>query len=251
MDTDTLVESRVADGRKLIGLLELKGIDLAAAAWVSTGESGRWSLYLATGDVDTKGLESAYREVNAVLRSMRGIGIATDEVKLVGRSNAIARDLLAIRGDSTSGVPVRYRGSLPSGIGVEEVYIYPPHAPLRLPFTVSYTRRAGTNRWQPQIEQGDVLTGVSASGAMSYATVRWEGEAAGTEMFARVLVLVEIGPQFEEADAWDHPAVRRTLKRQAETIANEMFQSHHPDAVIEPIDDQEPRAGGVGARGTR
>ena len=72
MDSDALVEEQIEDGRKLIGLLKLKGIDVTAAAWVKSGERDTWSLYIATEEVDKNGSLAAYHKILGVLRSMPG-----------------------------------------------------------------------------------------------------------------------------------------------------------------------------------
>jgi hypothetical protein len=53
-----------------------------------------------------------------------------------------------------------------------------------------------------------------------------------------VLVLLEIGPQFDDERLLKNPGVLRAMKWQAAIIADEMFKSHHPDAVIEHVDDE-------------
>jgi hypothetical protein len=168
VDTDTLVENRIDDGRKLIELLALKGIDFTAAAWVMTGEQCVWYLYIITEEIDKKGPTAAYREVYGVHRTMAGVSISASEIKLIGRSNPIARDILTLRGGSMAGMPVRLRGCLLGGMVVEEVYIYPPYAPLRLSFRIMYTRQGDANHWQARAEQGDLFRGTQASGAVSY-----------------------------------------------------------------------------------
>ena len=240
MDSATLVEKqKIDDGRKLIGLLALKEIDVTAAAWVKTYEEGNWFLYIATETVDKKGLATAYREVYGVLRAMPEAWISASEVKLVGKSNPITKDILTIRGERTANVPTRYHGSFLGGIGVEDVYIYPPYDPLRLWFSVSYTRQGDTNNWQARTKQGDLFRDTKATGAVAYSTARWEGEPEGAEKQATVAVLLEVGPQFDDPKILEDPNVQRVTRREAATIADEMFKHHHPGAVIEHVDDEE------------
>ena len=97
MDTATLVKKREDDGRRLIGLLAERNIDVTVAAWVKTSEEGTWFLYIATEEVDKKGLANAYREVYGLLRSIEGTCISTSDIKLVGKKNAITTDLVAVR----------------------------------------------------------------------------------------------------------------------------------------------------------
>jgi hypothetical protein len=74
---------------------------------------------------------------------------------------------------------------------------------------------------------------------VSYSTVRWDG----TESFATVSVLLEVGPQFDDRRSLDDPNVRRLMRRQAAITADEMFKSYHRDAEIEHYEDEEPAAG--------
>ena len=95
-------------------------------------------LYIASEAVDKKGPVAAYREVYGELRSIQGVWISTSEIKLIGKSNPIATDILAIREIRTETIPNHYHGPLLGGVGVEELYIYPPYTPLRKAFTVNY-----------------------------------------------------------------------------------------------------------------
>jgi hypothetical protein len=239
VDTITLVENRIDDGRKLFELLSLKGVDVSAAAWVMTGDAGIWYLYIVTDEVDKKGLTAAYRDVYDVHRTMSGVCISATEIKLVGNSSPIARDILAIRGDATATTSIHHPGSLLGGLAVEEVYIYPPYAPLRLSFTVTYTRHDETNHWEAHAKRGRLFRGIQASGAASYSTARWGGEPGGTERFAMVSVLIDVGPQFDDRKSLNDPNVRQLMMQQAMILGDEMFRSHHPDAVIEHVNDDE------------
>ena len=74
---------------------------------------------------------------------------------------------------------------------------------------------------------------MSAKGAVAYSTALWEGEKEGDEDHATVSVLLEVDPNFDEENTFIHPDVWNLLKSQARQMADEMFKSRHPDAVIE------------------
>jgi hypothetical protein len=245
MDSDALVEEQIEVGRKVIGLLKLKGIDVTAAAWIKAGEMGIWSLYIATEDADRNGKTAAHLEIRSALRSMPEADIPRLELKVIGASHPLAKDIQKILGDPAATIPVRYRGSFLGGMGVDGVYIYPPFDPLRLAFTVAYSRFGDTNHWLARTERGELLRGTQARGAMGYLTARWRRDQEGIERFATVPVLLEIGPQFDDRRSLDDPNVRREMSRQAATVADEMFRSHHPDAEIEH-DDEDLRAAAIG-----
>ena len=126
MDTEPLVENQIDDGWKLIDLLAQKGLDVTAAGWLKTGEEGRWYLYLASKEVDEKGIGVAYGEVYGVLQSMEASWLSMSEVKLIGRDNPITKDMLEIYRQHPAGIPARYRRpySYFGNLVVDEFYLY-------------------------------------------------------------------------------------------------------------------------------
>jgi hypothetical protein len=246
MDSDALVEEQIEVGRKVVGLLKLKGIDVTAAAWVKAGERGTWSLYIASEDVDKNGRMAASLEIRGALQSMPEANVPLLELRVIGASDPLARDIQKILGEPAPSIPVRYPGSFLGGIAVDGVYIYPPFEPRRLAFTVAYARFGDTNHWLARTERGELLQGTQARGAMGYLTARWRCDQEGIERFATVPVLLEVGPQFDDRRSLDDPNIRREMRRQAATVADEMFRSHHPDAEIEHDEDEERRADGIG-----
>ncbi|MGA2705195.1 MAG: hypothetical protein ABSH35_29405 [Isosphaeraceae bacterium] len=125
MDTYTLVENRIDDGRKLIYLLTQTGFPLTAVCWVKTSEEGDWYLYIASNAVDQKGLASAYREVYGVLTTISGTSISVSDVKLVGINNPITKDILEIRERYPGRLPTVSRRRQLGSVAVDEVYVYP------------------------------------------------------------------------------------------------------------------------------
>jgi len=125
MDTHTLVENRIDDGRKLINLLTQKGFPLIAVSWIKTSDDGDWYLYIATPVVDQKGAAGAYREVYGALTSISGTSISVSDVKLVGISNPITKDILGIRARYPGRLPTFSRRSQLGSFAIDEVYIYP------------------------------------------------------------------------------------------------------------------------------
>ena len=124
MDTSTLVENRIDDGRRLINLLVGKGFPLTAVAWVETSEENTWFLYIASEMVDQKGAAEAYREVYGVLRTISGTSISTSDVKLVRGTSPITRDILEIQKRYPGNLPVVSQRCLIGTVSVNEVYVY-------------------------------------------------------------------------------------------------------------------------------
>lgn len=81
---------------------------------------------------------------------------------------------------------------------------------------------------------------------MSYSTARSEGEQEGTERFATVAVLLDVGPRFDDRRSLNDPNVRRVMRQQAAIVADGMFKSYHPDAEVEHDEDEEGGAAPTG-----
>ena len=125
MDTYTLVENRIDDGRKLINLLTRVGFPLTAVCWVKTSEQGDWYLYIASTTVDQMDLASAYRDVYGVLTTISGTSISVSDVKLIGMNNPITKDILEIRQRYPGKLPTISRRRQLGSVAVDEVYVYP------------------------------------------------------------------------------------------------------------------------------
>jgi len=134
MDTDTLVENRIDDGQKLVEELPQGGFDVTAAFWLKASEDGKWYFYIISPMVDTEGLAKGYRFLHPLVRAMPQLfWIDPLEIKLIGPSNPIARDVLAIhnRIPGPRVCPVRWGGKMLGNMSIEEAYLYP------LPVTTS------------------------------------------------------------------------------------------------------------------
>jgi hypothetical protein len=133
MDTDTLVENLIDDGQKLVAELPQHGLEVAAAFWLKPSEDGKWYFYIVSPVVDTDGIAAAYRRLHPLVRARpQPFWIDPLEIKLIGPSNPIARDVLAIYGRApASGVsPIRWGGKMLGNVSVEEAYLY------RVPATI-------------------------------------------------------------------------------------------------------------------
>src|SRR2546423_1873361 len=128
MDTDALVEKRLDDGRKLLDELLRRGVDVTAACWLRASENDKWYFYLVSPTVDAEGITEAYRKLHPLVWAMPRLSwIDPLKINLIGPSNPIARDVLAILGRSRGprGGPVRWGGTRLGNQSVEEAYLYP------------------------------------------------------------------------------------------------------------------------------
>jgi hypothetical protein len=129
MDTSTLVEKLLDDGKTLIEMLPQKGFPVTAAFWVKPAENGEWLFYIASPVVEEQGgLSGAYRKLHPLIRQMpQPFWIDPLEVKLIGPNNPVAKDVLNIhhRSPGPAVCPIRWAGTKLGNITVEGVYLYP------------------------------------------------------------------------------------------------------------------------------
>src|SRR5438876_563003 len=128
MDTDILVDNRIANGRRLAAELVRDGLDVTAVGWIKPSEEDRWLLYIASKAVDEKGPLPAYRAVHAALQRLPGPSVSLMEVKLIGADHPITKDMLEIQRCQPSSIPTRFRGGQFGGVAVDDAYIYPSSA---------------------------------------------------------------------------------------------------------------------------
>ena len=122
MDTATLVDDRIDDGKQFIDELKQSHFDVAAAFWVLTSEEGLWFLYIASPFVDTDGLSAAFRRVYGALAQSQVRWVSRSEIKLIGENNPIAQDAIRYRSNR---LITRFQGRRLGSLTVDEAVIYP------------------------------------------------------------------------------------------------------------------------------
>jgi hypothetical protein len=110
---------------------------------------------------------------------------------------------------------------------------------IRQEFDVTYVRTKKPNSWTASTKQGRLYKGVKAKGAVTYTTGKWEGAGEGDENHATVTVLVECDRTLCDAHSRVLPSAWPALVMRARKIADRMFMTRHPDALIEHVDDDE------------
>src|SRR5947209_11214353 len=123
MGQGTLVEMQIDGGKALVEALRTAGFDVTVSGWTKSTEEGDWYLYIASKDVDDRGLADAYRTVYTAIQANPEFGIDPFEVKLVGRQHPIAKDLLDIRGAGGARIATRSRRPRLGHLSVEETYV--------------------------------------------------------------------------------------------------------------------------------
>ncbi|HVC98808.1 MAG TPA: hypothetical protein VND64_34405 [Pirellulales bacterium] len=122
MDTATLVNEQIDDGKRFIDDLKQSRFDVVVAFWVLTSEEGLWFLYIASAVVDTDGLAVAYQRAYGALTQSQVRWVSRSDIKLIGSHNPIAKDAVAYRNNR---MITRYHGRKLGSLTVEEAIIYP------------------------------------------------------------------------------------------------------------------------------
>jgi len=121
MDTDTLVESLIDDGQKLVEALSLHGFEVAAAFWLKASEDGKWNFYIVSPAVDAEGIAKAYRRLHPLVRAMpQPFFIDPLDIRLIGPTNPIARDVMAIPDVRR----LRWNGKWLGNVSIDDAYLY-------------------------------------------------------------------------------------------------------------------------------
>ena len=236
MDTQTLVDDQIMAGQKFITLLARNNFDVLAACWVRTSDEESLYLYIASQEVNEKGLADAYREAYRILQKLDAPWIEPSQIRLVRSDDPLVADVQKTQCLLTDAYPtISHRAQL-GDISTQEVYIYAAVDPekiwLRQAFSVTYVRQDSTNCWSASIRRGEFYRGVKAKGAVSYTTASYEGEKPEDRRFAVVTALVEIDPQYDERTFLEHPTTLHMLATEARRMADELFKERHPGAVI-------------------
>jgi hypothetical protein len=245
MDTDLLVEQR-AGGRRLIEQLVRDDFPVSAAFWVRTSEGGSWKLKIASPAVDAKPSNDDYRKLYASIDQTRSNWVTMADVTLLNERDPIVRAVIELRDWFPDPLPAYYQGRRLGPLEIKEAYIYPEIAAPRRSYTVTYSRNGKTDHWTATIKRGRLFRKIKAKGAISYSTARREGVTGVAPRFVAVGVLVEIDPRFDRPEILAQPDLKKMMSDQARSMADELFKSRHPDAVIEPELDEKESVGRTG-----
>lgn len=126
MVTDSLVESKIADGRRLVEQLMVDGFPINAAFWVKTAEEGMCFFYVVSAAYDAQGPAYAYAAIYGSLHKLTDPWVAMSEIKLIGPQNPIALSVGGLMARHPGAASLRYGSKTLGSMAVEEVYVYPP-----------------------------------------------------------------------------------------------------------------------------
>jgi hypothetical protein len=207
MDQISLVDRRIDDGQKLVLQLARDDFKVTAAFWLKPSEDNWWNLYIATKAVDENGPAMAYRALQKSQQQLIGTTISLVDVKLIGASNPITRDVLKIQRQYSGSAPIRFGGARLGNVSVEEALIYPPlprekRTPLalgkrKLKTVVEQTSGldemlAPLSPQESRVEQLIVASGISPSQADYWVRKRREEERKRLPIPAGTIVDAEV-----------------------------------------------------------
>jgi hypothetical protein len=132
MAPGTLVEKMLEDGGKVVEKLLEFGFDLTSAFWLQTSEDGKWRFYIVSALVESEGPIKAYKRLHPLVHALPDdSSVDPLQIKLIGPTNPMARDVLAIQRQSrnANGSPMRWGGTRLGEMSIDDAYLYP------LPFT--------------------------------------------------------------------------------------------------------------------
>ncbi len=124
MDTDTLVNGRMGGGKLLVDQLYAAGFEAEAIFWAKLSTEPRWYLRIVTPMVDTEGAFKAYSALLAVFKALpEPHPVDPFEVKLIGPSDRLAQNVLAIQEEQLNPKTSRREHFL--DLNVEGFHLYP------------------------------------------------------------------------------------------------------------------------------
>ena len=135
MAATALVEQDLSEGRALLHTLDEANFPVFAALWLLDSDSGNWTLYMGSSEVDRLGgTYDAFARLQGILNSAKS-QIALRRVTLVGTSD---RFLSRIVGANTvkgfdERFDLRIQDTMLNGVFVEEAVIYRLRSPRAVP----------------------------------------------------------------------------------------------------------------------
>jgi hypothetical protein len=233
MAEELLVDTQIDDGQRFVDQLLADDFDVTVAFWVKDGE-GSWRLYIASPAFDDRKPGENYRAVRDSLAKIPDPTVQPWTIILINDKNSMTQAAGRIAGRPGKEA-IRYGGPRLGESPIEEAYIYPkPEIPVRQSFIVTYKREGDSNHWLATTKKDTLYRTLRPKGAVSYSKAKWLGE--GPDKFVHVYVLVEVDPLLDERTIALNPVILTTLTDRARSMADEMFKSKNPDAIIDHQD---------------
>lgn len=125
MVENTLVESAIGDGKRIIGALDAIGVQVDAALWFYYAESEKWRLVLAMPIREERGSTAAYSAIlEAVATLDPPVEYGPGDIRAVVPNHPIIRALAGFGGPPASLVGKRIGGAYIDGVVIDGAYVY-------------------------------------------------------------------------------------------------------------------------------
>lgn len=128
MDQASLVMPQIDAADQFLRHLQGFGFPMTAAAWIKEPDLRDWYLFIASAKVEDVGLRDAYSVLLDVFHQFPPtLWLDRFRIRLIGSTNPIANDLLAVRAKYPLPAvsPIRFYGPRLGDLSVEGAYLYP------------------------------------------------------------------------------------------------------------------------------
>lgn len=92
MDTATLVNKQIEEGKKLLERLDQAGVSIPVALWINLPDTDNWRLLFAMNGIDRAGSRRAYTKIYTVIQE-NGIDLSLGDVSVIDQHNNLCSQL--------------------------------------------------------------------------------------------------------------------------------------------------------------
>lgn len=125
MDQMPLVNEEIDAAKALIREFN-KYAPVAVALWLKESGDELHYLYIASDQINDSNVRAGYGEVLRIARKLALPYLDPFRIKLIGADAPLAVAAREINERFPARLPMRWGGQMLGGVGVEDVYIYPP-----------------------------------------------------------------------------------------------------------------------------
>lgn len=123
MDSQTLVEDRIAAGEHLLRALDQRKLRIEGAAWVRKPDGGAYELILDIPAVKSSGRTQVYREIQEAISKTTG-PLALSDIVVVTPDHPLLKSLSAAISTGPGVARIRIQNSMFNGLHVDDALIY-------------------------------------------------------------------------------------------------------------------------------
>jgi hypothetical protein len=220
MGTELLVE-HLQDGKSLIRQLARDGYEVAVAFWAKFEDDALWQLHIASPESERATMPKALRTVYAALDKLPDIRITPAEITLLGSSDRVACDAMALRDRHPVTNAKRFQDMRLGNRIFADLFVYPKPMPWEI--------READGRWDVQISEDGGVWLACDSKEDAQAIAAWPV----LEAEAREQV------RFGEAFASQLERTAKVMSKYRLDTGSRYFRNYAQDARSQQRSDQE------------